>query len=491
MNLLFLLRRGLIFLVTLRCLATAVAAPGEAPPVHTVVLPLVAASPAVLLVANEVELRAAIYEANVAFQLPRIELTADIPLTAPLSPFENVANGAIVMDGNGHTLDGRGHGPILSVGPGTTVIVDELMLTGGRAGCGGAIFSAGHLTLRDSYLNFNVADGGGGICAISSGVPASLTLERTTVAGNVAELGGGIFIDAPGPGDCSATSMSVVIHDSLIEQNRAERSGGGIFAHAGDCERVSLDLVDSSLLSNGAVGGSGGAVYAATREGFVFTTLRRSTVAFNSAARAGGLYNEGSTGSCWYCGGLAELRLINSTLSSNVGDDNGGAIFNVDAEPATLGRRPQDPPPIGAARVTLWYTTVTNNRAAQGSGIWNAGELNLNTSIIAANAAAGGDCRVVGQNWSHGYNLDSDDSCGLDQPTDLPNSAAGLLPLALNAPGRTMTHALGPASAARDRIPAGSLGCNPAANDSDQRGIPRPQPAGGLCDMGAYEFQEP
>jgi hypothetical protein len=136
--------------------------------------------------------------------------------------------------------------------------------------------------------------------------------------------------------------------------------------------------------------------------------------------------------------------------------------------------------------VEVFNSTITGNWANRGSGIFNSNEgiFELSGTIVAGNESGGRDCwEPVG---SGGYNLDSDSSCGLGQPTDLPGGQADLRPLALNAPGKTATHALGPDSQARDRIPMGELGCDPAT-DTDQRGVPRPQPAGGSCDSGAYE----
>jgi hypothetical protein len=60
------------------------------------------------------------------------------------------------------------------------------------------------------------------------------------------------------------------------------------------------------------------------------------------------------------------------------------------------------------------------------------------------------------------------------------------LPLALYTPGATETHALSYGSPAIDRIPLGAVGCGTAIA-ADQRDEPRPQPAGGLCDIGAFE----
>ena len=53
--------------------------------------------------------------------------------------------------------------------------------------------------------------------------------------------------------------------------------------------------------------------------------------------------------------------------------------------------------------------------------------------------------------------------------------------------GPTETMALGVGSAAIDQVPATGANC-PA---TDQRGVKRPQPAGGRCDIGAYEFAPP
>jgi len=86
---------------------------------------------------------------------------------------------------------------------------------------------------------------------------------------------------------------------------------------------------------------------------------------------------------------------------------------------------------------------------------------------------------------SGGHNVvGGSDTCGFDNPTDMvgvSSSALALGPLADNG-GPTMTHALLPGSIAIDAIP--ELMCEVA---EDQRGEPRP--AGGMCDIGAFELQ--
>lgn len=434
-------------------------------PSHTVRMPLVIARPEVLTVDNETSLRAAIQSANATQQMPRIELVADIALTSPLPPFDNPGAAPATIDGNDHRLS-AGIGPILAVGPKTVVVVERLTVTGGEAPpdrCGGGVFSAGHLTVRRSRILGNRANWGAGICVIASGVDASLILERTVIDGNVAQL-----------------------------------DGGGLFVKAENDATASVSVADAILSDNLAAGGNGGAIYVYARDGDTTLSLTRSTVLANRAAGTAGLYNMGTES--YTEPGYAMAVIRNSTFSGNVSTDGeGGAIANHTYVhvPAGAPGRPDGPsspryPPLGYGYVEVFYSTITANIAIRGhgSGVLNAANgphVALFGVIIAGNGPGGQDC--AGWLSSSGYNLDGDNSCGLDQPTDAPGGQAGLRSLAVYPPGLTPTHALGPTSQARDRIPAGQTGCDPAI-DTDQRGVGRPQPAGGRCDIGAYEANE-
>jgi hypothetical protein len=94
---------------------------------------------------------------------------------------------------------------------------------------------------------------------------------------------------------------------------------------------------------------------------------------------------------------------------------------------------------------------------------------------------------------SGGGNLESPgDTCGFDQPTDQVNVSAedlNLGPLQDNG-GPTQTHALLPGSVALDKIPeADCLDADGAPLTTDQRGEPRPETGGTMCDVGAFEVQ--
>ena len=106
-------------------------------------------------------------------------------------------------------------------------------------------------------------------------------------------------------------------------------------------------------------------------------------------------------------------------------------------------------------------------------------------NTIIANSSPAGDC-AEGRVISLGHNLDSDGTCGLTEPTDLPNTDPLLGPLADNG-GPTLTHALLPTSPAIDAGSCMAVDGSPVT--TDQRDATRPQ--GAACDIGAYEVQPP
>ena len=129
-------------------------------------------------------------------------------------------------------------------------------------------------------------------------------------------------------------------------------------------------------------------------------------------------------------------------------------------------------------------TVTTNSTVAANAngGLDNRGEATVTNSVI------DGDCFQFGDDAatvSGGYNIvGGKDTCGFVEPTDVvdvSSSALALGPLSDNG-GPTMTHALLPGSVAIDAIP--ELMCEAF---EDQRGEPRP--AGGMCDVGAFERQ--
>jgi hypothetical protein len=139
-----------------------------------------------------------------------------------------------------------------------------------------------------------------------------------------------------------------------------------------------------------------------------------------------------------------------------------------------------------SATAALTNVTIAYNTASAKAGIAiGMGSATLRNTIVANNTV--GNChRYIGVITSSGYNLSSDTTCNsyFNQASDLNNTDPLLVPLALNSPGTTKTHALLAGSPARDKIPSAG-GCG-ASVTTDQRGVTRPQNS--LCDIGAYEY---
>jgi len=275
--------------------------------------------------------------------------------------------------------------------------------TSSQAGGGVYIFQ-GALTVTSSTISGNASViGGGGVHHRSNNTHA-LRITESTIDGNAGGSGGGVY-----------TSESAYIADSIIAQNRAVTSGGGIAglnrvvlvrsavsenrttgnvsSGGGVSATGAADLVllvDSSVSNNVATGGGGGIHSVATVQ------LRRSNVSDNAALKqgGGGILAPGRT-----------ISVIDSTLSGNrtVGPNSpGGGIVGgtVTISQSTISNNRTEnliSPGGGifANQLTLHQSTVAANRAmgenSLGGGIHLSGALTLNGSIIADNTAGGGN----------------------------------------------------------------------------------------------------
>jgi UDP-3-O-[3-hydroxymyristoyl] glucosamine N-acyltransferase len=371
---------------------------------------------------GECTLQAAIMEANALPGPNVIELAVPGPYvlaTPDYSPGEGRVPSGVPLIDTEITINGYGATIERSSAGGTPEFRIFYVVAGGELTLNG-------LTLRNGWV-----EGAGGAIWNDAG---TLELNDTIVSGNRAFEGGGIV----------SGNGSVRLNNSTVSGNRGTWSGG-IYNVGG-----TLELIGSTVSGNGTEGAPGGGIW--NRGGMV--KLTNSTVSGNHGTEGGGILNENGT-----------IELTNSTISSNVaGFSTGGGIWN------------------RGGMVRLTNSTVSNNRDdfEGGENINNAagGTLELINTIV-ADQIPGNDC--VGSITSLGHNLDSDGTCNLTGPGDLPNTEPGLGPLADNG-GPTQTHALLPGSPAID---AGDDGACPA---TDQRGfVTRPQ--GAACDIGAYEYE--
>jgi len=204
----------------------------------------------------------------------------------------------------------------------------------------------------------------------------------------------------------------------------------------------------------------GGGIY---NRGYLY--MNRCTISGNSSqAQGGGIYN---IGDAW---------LTNCTISGNNLTDANGQGAGIYNSPWS--------------EMNLSYVTIVNNQAtgasARGGGFNNWGQATFESTIVANNTAGDGvtnngftEPAQGGTIQSNGYNLDSENSCGFNQPTDQVNTDPLLGPLQDNG-GPTFTHAITSTS------PAYNRGTNTGAPATDQRGVTRPQAT--TCDIGAYEL---
>jgi hypothetical protein len=152
------------------------------------------------------------------------------------------------------------------------------------------------------------------------------------------------------------------------------------------------------------------------------------------------------------------------------------------------------------SELTLTNSIVSGN---DGLGIRNAGTAALTSSTISGNTEEGimnldegaattlasslidDECGGSGIT-SDGYNIESTpNTCGLEIVVDDLKLGA----LADNG-GPTKTHALEPGSPAIDQIPQEDcVDADGAPLATDQRGQPRPETGGSMCDVGSFEVQ--
>ncbi|MCX6024408.1 MAG: hypothetical protein NTZ05_22300, partial [Chloroflexi bacterium] len=286
----------------------------------------------------------------------------------------------------------------------------------------------------------------------------SATLNLNGVTVRYGKLPG----NATGGGINSSGTLTVT--NSTITSNfvTSPGSGGGIQATAG-----TLTVTNSTISGNSSAFAGGGISSAVT------TTVINSTISNNTSTNSSG-------------GGIASsgtLTVINSTFAGNIAatsvvGSGGGGIF------------------ISGGTATVVQSTIAGNATNApngGGGILNNSTLSLKSTLLDTNFPV--NCGVgSGILFSQNYSISNDLSCLLGGAQDVSAPLGPtVFPLADNG-GTTLTMALLSGSLPVDRIPV--VACTdgnilPAPITTDQRGMPRPVPAGGACDVGAYEVQPP
>ena len=319
---------------------------------------------------------------------------------------------------------------IFTIVPGAVVNISNLTITDGAEFIGGGILNCGSLVVSNTTFSNNLSEFGGAISNCGS-----LTVKQSTFTYNFAEFGGAI--------------------DNL----------------------GSADIKDSTFTDNLAA--VGGAIYNGNT-----LNIENSTFTANHAFEDGGAIDSDD----------GNLTIVNSTISGNTSDGDGGGLFQCGV--------------CGSSTGVLTNVTITGNRAdadddgyGVGGGINNfSGVINLSNNIVGGNFNGESGTTVDDidgpMDPASSFNLiGNGGSGGLQDRTVDPvhgNQVGvtdpGLGPLQDNG-GPTHTHALVPGSLAID---AGN-----SSLTTDQRGKPRPiddltvpnAASGNATDIGAYELQ--
>ena len=352
----------------------------------------------------------------------------------------------ITINGKNNTLvSGSAIDRVFDVLPDAVVTLNGLQIRDGKPdGPGGGVYSSGILNMNNCDVSLNQGVSGGGV---------------------------------------NSGGLTTIDH-SVIHDNEAAASGGGVTHSAG----YKLTLIESTISNN--VAGFGGGLRVTSLD------MQRSTINNNHASANGG--------GIWKLTGTPFDSIVNSSISHNTADGDGGGLYIEDY-----------------SRVVLASSTVAFNSAdyddtggGDGGGIVVLGDngvVKLANTIIAENqdGSTGNfapyipDCR--GNIESLGYNLlgalnPGGTICSISG--DISGNLTGLVgdrvvPLMFNLGdngGPTFTHAFLSSSPAID---AGNPnGCEDGAGNlliTDQRLLERtsdgPDPDKiARCDIGAFEF---
>jgi hypothetical protein len=264
------------------------------------------------------------------------------------------------------TLDGANAGPTLHVSGGLVVVNNLTIQHGSGFGGGlwnetaltlnnatvtdnngGGIVNTGQLTVNSSMVSHNTSDwNGGGIynCGANPSinqyglclVPATLTLNGSTISNNVNTFGsGGGILNDP--------LATLTVNSSTVAGNTAGTSGGGIENNG--AATISRSTIATNVSNGGVNTWSGGGGIHNTGP----TTLNNSLVQGNTAAvLAGGIFASG------------QLTINKGTVTGNTAGPAGGGMVAWDG-------------PTTVANSTFSNNTDQNSGNADNpAGVWVA-----------------------------------------------------------------------------------------------------------------------
>lgn len=341
-----------------------------------------------------------------------------------------------------NTADNNSNGGGIGTANGIT-IVDNCTFSGNEALGGGSGGAASGGTFRNSQFTNNTGNRGG---AVLGGYVENCHFEN-----NTGWHGGAIYTGS-------------LIRNSVFINNNATQ-GGAIYSS------ISFPVIENSQILNNTATAGGGIYFDNNFRAVVLNSI----ISGNSASTGGGIHSEQ---------GAANVN--SSTITNNSGSQGGGIYNGMNSQ------------------FYLHSSTIYNNSATSGRNIFIGPVPNANVYIknsIVGQAGTNSNC-AGGPFISQGNNLETADTCGFSQATDLPNTDPQLSPLADNG-GPTMTLEPGAGSPVIDagdvsgcqHSNSGSFDTSYQLAETDQRGAPRAVDGdvngSTTCDIGAVEFVPP
>jgi CSLREA domain-containing protein len=328
-------------------------------------------------------------------------------------------------------------------------------------------------TLREAITNANNNVATFADCTAGSGADtitfdASLSGQTITLTADMPRVSGNLTIDG------SALASQVTLDGASLYRVLYVNAGGTL-------------ALDGLTVSHGQrTSGSGLFSESAT------VTVENSTFSSNIASNTGGAVQNN----------FGIMTVSNSTFSGNtVTNIDGGAIYNTGTLTVTNSTFSGNTVPnvdgsggghgggiYNSGTLTVTNSTFSGNGAAtSGGGIYSTGTLNYSNTIIAN--STGGDCALnAGSIGTNTTNLVEDGSCSASLSGDPSLGALA------DYGGSTQTMALQSGSLAIDAGDDATCAAAPV-NNLDQRGVTRPLDGNGdssaTCDVGAYEAPEP
>jgi len=396
--------------------------------------------------------------------------------------------GLVIIDGNGFT--GRGFevggggtvtfdsltiqdfdGPgIMIQGSSTVNIINSTISGNNNFEDGGGIFNSGNLTINDSTILGNSSRNGGGIFSDSD----SLTIQNSIIRGNNAsENGGGLFIRT-GPGSDHIDHTYVTVDD-----NQAGINGGGMSFDLDDTSGADQIVFDDLVITNNQAGNNGGGI----------------------DVLGGGGNDDFRIRNCRFEGN--QSTVFGEDLNINSPDGGPGLLLQ---GCSLIGPNPRTRVENPAGEFEILDSLVESGGP---NGIDNTGTVAFGGTVFereladlvpfdSSKAPPARDKALcndfgVGVFQSLGHNISPDNTCNLNQASDMPNTDAMV--------GRDSSGKIGllPGSPAIDaglaaisvRLPA--LGPMLPCGYKDANGLGRPQDGNGdgvfECDIGAIEMQ--